>query len=186
MGRVYYKIIKKLIKELKKNKDFNTWGSHLYLFEKFFDVTNVKNIIEFGCGYFSTEYLSYNCDKLISIETDEKYLNEISIKCRHRKNVMFFYEYPDKLDELLVKKPDLVFVDAKKEKRVPLAQWALDNNIEYIVLHDIEKPEVYHWDRLVIPEGYYIYDCKDVPKQTRLLTTNKEIIDKIKLFIIKR
>ena len=141
------------------------------MFKKLFPFIFPDTIIEFGCGYFSTGYLSHKCGHLVSIETNSGYLKDIKKDTKNCDNITFLSEYPENMDELLEYQPELVFVDCEKEKRVEVIQWALDSNIPYVVYHDSEKVNVYGYDKLIIPDNYTEHVCTDVPKQTTLLTT---------------
>lgn len=156
-----------------------TWGSHLHLLKKLFAQDEIKSVIEFGGGNFSTPFFVDNCDRVLSVEHDSKWAEMMKEKYGQRGNLeVVDWKYNDRnpyapdevgfnvgffrtdiyLDKYPPEKFDLMFIDGPHETRAPCfnkaAKWADDIRPRHFVLHDAESWDNYRYDTLEIPEGY--------------------------------
>jgi len=153
----------------------DTWGSHLYVFRELFEWTgDLESIVEFGSGEFSTPFLAEHCRELISVETSRRYYNRArelypGVTVRFVP-AQFMHEF-----NVIAPWTDLVFVDSDRRFRKILVEWALEQRVPYVVLHDADKPRLYGYDRVRVPSGYLARVCRVVPKTTVLLTTDTRV-----------
>ncbi len=135
----------------------------------------IKNVIEFGMGYFSTEFFIPNNCEVISIEMqDEKWFNIMKEDIgNYIKWVPIFNYGADNFDELIKNKKDLdlAFIDGHADSRPECVNLCFNKNIPIIIAHDFECP-VYGWDRIKVPESYSKFIFNNNNSQTVLFIKN--------------
>ncbi len=158
------------------------YDSHLSLLKNVFDeIGPQKLILEFGMGLYSTYYLLDHCEKLISIEMQEKnWFDEINNVLQHNEKwtgieslgPLTFLELnlPDHID--------LCFVDGHGDSRPECINNAFLKKVPIVIAHDTEWPH-YGWDRVKKNNYLEIID-KRCPVWTTMWTTNQKLHDKIK------
>ena len=153
------------------------WKSHQPLLELVIKQSNIETVIELGAGYFSTHFLADLVDKLISVEEQEPWRNEI-LKTAPKNVEMPTIEETDNAPlEWFIQsdiKPELVFIDCASPREKCL-QEAINKNIPYIVIHDYEGG--HNW-RSVKTNGYltFVLQPKGLP-WTALYTKDKDLIN---------
>lgn len=135
------------------------------------------NILEFGCGVFSTPMLAYMASKLnsniISLETDQRWLDEAKSRCCKVQShsfllvsdwFSFLAEDPAKLQQ---QKWDVVFVDQAPWNARHDTIIAFKNIAEYIVVHDSDMHPGFEFDYTPHLKNYDIYmPAKPYPYKT--------------------
>jgi len=166
--------------------EFDNYSSHLLVFEKIFETFEVKNVLEFGPGKYSTAFFVNKCKSVVSIEQDsqqwyEKLKSEINSP---NWNITFQYD-PQVIfrqSDAEHKKFDLVFSDGSNQTRNLVANMAMQRNVPLVVLHDAEKIWYYKWNLLDIPVNYCRFDFrhkKGVKKVTTVLANKLvDVIEK--------
>lgn len=135
------------------------YATHLPMLASLFRLTEVATVVEFGSGLHSTPFLLRHADHVVSLEMEKRQwfrrLSEI-----HRNEIR-----SGKLDLRLALGPDawrehqlpgridLAFVDGHWAVRPECVNAMLARQVPVVATHDLEYPE-YHWERLVIPDGY--------------------------------
>ena len=137
----------------------NGFGSHIELFEKIFEYKEVKTLLEFGMGDFSTPYFIENVkDEVTSIEMqthewfDKTYeqFKDISkwngIKCIGQFEFMRLKIYKD---------VDVVLVDGHGNSRPECINF-ISEYTDTIVAHDTEPNPAanYRWDRVNLADDF--------------------------------
>jgi hypothetical protein len=167
---------------------FDNFCSHLPVLEKICSTFNIKNLLEFGPGNYSTKLFVSKCETVLSIEQDsqdwyEKMKSEVASPnwqirfCKDINPLLIFDEF-DKAG----KKFDLVFSDGACETRCLIANLAMERNVPLVLLHDAEKINYYKWNLLDIPENYARFDYRSnhgAKKVTSILANDQiELIEK--------
>jgi hypothetical protein len=159
--------------------DVNPYETHRFVLEKLIEQFQVKNVLEFGMGVFSTPIFLKGCDKVLSIEMQEEewfnkvvnmYKDENKFQALLKLGPMEACNYAKVLSETF----DLVFVDGHGDSRVQQAESVMGKT-NIIVLHDTEA-KVYHWERMVIPEGWTWLDVTELNPWTSVLTNKEEVV----------
>ena len=120
-------------------------ATHLPIWEELFKTRDIKTVLEFGCGDFSTTMFHSNGCKVTAIEMQHpewfekirELLPEVDLKMAIG---------PHNWMELgLNGKYDAIFVDGHGDSRPECMMWAKDHT-DLIVAHDTEHP-YYGWER---------------------------------------
>lgn len=147
-----------------------TWGSHIPVLQAIMEIIKPKNVIECGCGRYSTPIISHHADSIVTIEHDPVWGKEVKkdfegvdkhgwivypfagVSNSTRRpdvgetalaNIDHFYE------TLRPSHIDFLFVDTFTCARVP-AMLHLSEYADLILLHDLEggSPEHYNYELL--------------------------------------
>jgi len=147
----------------------NSYGSHIPLLLDVIAQSEIKSVLEIGCGECSTPILATLGDLTIVEQGEEgkydpQYVEWVRQTFPQAKIHMalgkdLWRELP--LDDHY----DLVFIDGHQYARVDIANWAADH-ADVIILHDTEPEAVcYGWERLNIP--WYRFNYTDfIPNST--------------------
>lgn len=138
-----------------------------------------KNVVEFGTGNYSTEFLIKNSESLMSIEMQSiQWFNDVVSKFKHNENWRYFcsigpmsfldIEYPETID--------FTFVDGHGESRPECINFMMGKNCPIIVAHDTETSS-YGWDRVNSDNGYKRFDFKYHSNWTTLWTNNNDLFN---------
>lgn len=120
-------------------------ATHLPTFEWLFQKYQIKSVLEFGCGMFSTAmFVNAGC-KVTSIEMqNQSWFDKVKAELPDvdLRLALGPYEWEK---EALEPRYDLIFVDGHGDSRPECLMWAKDHT-DLIVAHDTEHP-YYGWDR---------------------------------------
>ncbi len=167
--------------------EFDNYKSHLHVFENIFRTHNIRSVLEFGMGKYSTTYFASHAELVVSVEQEsEEWYEQMKVETSSPNWHHVFqadprpvFQYFDQKDT----KFDLVFSDGKADTRVLVANLAMQKNVPVVVLHDAEKIWYYRWDQLCIGANYRRYDfqCQHgLCKVTSVITNiNAELVDRL-------
>lgn len=143
-------------------KDRETYGSHLdFLNEELEKAPDKINVLEFGCGRFST-FTFLNCKKVklvCSIEMQDKnYLNELKKEIKSKRWIYGFMETfkfaeMNALDFIRWYKPHIALVDGHMDSRPECVNICVSMKVPVIVAHDFQYPG-YGWERIDLKGNY--------------------------------
>ena len=139
-------------------------ATHLPVFKFLFaKYPYIKDVLEFGCGLYSTPMFIENGCNVTSIEMQhESWYERVQEFCpkadvRLSLGPMTWQTQP------LKSRYDLIFVDGHGDSRPECMMWAKDHT-NIIVAHDTEHP-YYGWDRADM-SGWHKEEIKDFPVWT--------------------
>ncbi|MHC4618642.1 MAG: hypothetical protein ACYTEQ_12920 [Planctomycetota bacterium] len=138
--------------------EFDNYSSHLFVFEKIFGFFEIRNVLEFGMGKYSTPFFVEHCESVTSVEQEsqewyERMTGEINSPNWHhifQPDPRVLFEEFDAANQRF----DLVFSDGAAQTRSLAANLAMERNVPWVVLHDTEKVWYYRWNLLEIPLNY--------------------------------
>ncbi|MBW7992428.1 MAG: hypothetical protein FVQ84_20770 [Planctomycetes bacterium] len=163
--------------------EFDNYASHLPVFEKVFAAFEIKKVLEFGLGKFSTSFFVNHAEFVVSVEQEsEEWYEEIKARINSPNWRPVFQPDPKVVFEQFDadnQKPDLVFSDGAARTRCLVANLAMERNVPVVVLHDAEKIWHYKWNLLCIPANYARFNFrhrKDVNKVTTILANDNQSI----------
>ena len=170
----------------------NEYGTHYPVLSEILKKFKMKNVLEFGTGFFSTGLFVKKCKSVLSIEMQyvdwfdkvkEKYFEEIesgilSIKCIVGDSGVDAIKYLE--DNHSDQKFDMVFVDGAGGSRYNCANYA-KTITDTIICHDTEYPG-YGWENIVVDGEWVWLDVKIYDTWTSVMTKRKDIIDYINTF----
>ena len=177
----------KLKNIVKIMNDIDLYSTHLKYLNDIFNIKGkLKNIVEFGTGYYSTELLINNGLDVMSIEMQsEEWYNSVKNKFSYYKNWKCYnligafefnnIEYPENID--------MSFVDGHGDSRPECINMMMEKNCPIIVAHDTEEPG-YRWDKVKNDLGYDKLDFKEYVNWTTLWTKDKYLLDQLKKMYI--
>lgn len=163
------------------------YGSHVPVISEIIDNFGIKDVMEFGTGFFSTGVFVDKCDTVLSFEMQyddwfekvaDRYSDEIDkgildIHCIIEDSGLQSIEYIK--NEFPNRQYDMVFVDGAGGSRYNCANFAKDYT-DLIVLHDTEQP-AYGWSKIVRDGDWVWLDVKIFNTWTSVFTKRKDIID---------
>lgn len=120
-------------------------ATHLPIFDSLFKKYKIKNVLEFGCGMFSTKkFVDEGCT-VTSVEMQNKsWFDKVHKELPSVDLILSLGPY--EWEELQFKpRYDLIFVDGHRDSRPECLVWAKDHT-DLIVAHDTEHP-AYGWGR---------------------------------------
>lgn len=138
-------------------------ATHLPVFEDLFKRFQIKTVLEFGCGMFSTAmFVNAGCD-VTSIEMQNKSWYD-KVKSELPTVDLRLALGPHEWEELDLKpRYDLIFVDGHRDSRPDCLIWAKDHT-DLIVAHDTEHP-AYDWGRADM-SGFVMTEHKELSPWT--------------------
>src|ERR1044072_104888 len=163
-----------------------SYGTHLPVLTYLLDTFDVRSVMEFGLGNFSTPFFLSRGVRLTSVETDEGWLRHfVGLPAPNHK--VIFHPDPNVHD---------IFEDVCRNNRYDLAlvdgprttRWRCVNVLferaTIIVAHDT-KSDHYDWHRIILPPGFCKMDyCQSVP-WTSIIAKDLNIISKVQSELIK-
>lgn len=163
--------------------EFDNYASHLPIFEKVFATFEIKKVLEFGLGKFSTPFFVNHAELVVSVEQESKEWYERMKAQINSPNWHIIFQPDPKLVfeqfDADNQKPDLVFSDGAPKTRCLVANQAMQRNVPVVVLHDAEKVWFYQWNLLCIPANYARFNFrhrKDKNKVTTILVNDYQNI----------
>jgi hypothetical protein len=147
-------IVKRVRDGAGESKPIISTGSFMPVLDMLFGFLDIKTVLEFGMGLYSTAYFLGHDVTLYSVENNREWFD----RCMTNADKHKCYCYPDENIgnilgvELLYQKFDLVLVDGPTRSRVNCAARSF-GRAPLIVLHDSEDYH-YDYDQLVIPDNY--------------------------------
>ncbi len=168
---------------------FDNYSSHLLVFEKIFEVFEVRNVLEFGPGKYSTPFFVKRCKAVVSIEQESReWYERLKSEINSPTWNIIFQQDPKVIFgqfNAANVKFDLVFSDGAHQMRHLAANMAMERNVPLVVLHDAEKIWYYKWNLLDIPVNYCRFDFrhqKGAKKVTTILANKQmDVIEKWKI-----
>jgi hypothetical protein len=165
------------------NIKFDDYGSHLAVLEKIFTVFEVKSVLEFGLGDFSTSFFVTHSRLVVSVEQESREWHE-KIKAKINSENWHSVFQPDPREvfrhfDAAGQRFDLIFSDGLATTRCLVANMAMERNVPLVLLHDAEKIWYYQWNLLDIPANYSRFDFRNQQgsgKVTTVLANNSQNI----------
>ena len=159
------------------DKEILPYGTHLPVLDFLFNKFGIASTLEFGVGYYSTEFFLKQRIQLTSIETDEQWIRRLNLlpNPRHRIIIHPNNNVEEVLDgECRKEEFDLALVDGPRESR-----WSCVNKLigraNIIVAHDTEN-QSYNWDRISLNSNYIRLDYSVLTPWTSIYTAEKSVI----------
>lgn len=155
-------------------------GSHIEYLTEIIDKFGVKDVVEFGCGDYSTALFVSKCASVLSIEMQNaewfekvmsQYIDVESFRALYMPGPVEACEYVT----TQTPRVDLVFVDGHPERwrQVNAAFHVTDT----IVVHDSEASYDYHWDLVNLPRGWKWVELYRYIPRTSIITKRKDIAE---------
>jgi hypothetical protein len=120
-------------------------ATHLPVWAGLFKAHEIKRVLEFGCGLFSTRHFVDQGCEVTSIEMQHQEWFD-RVKAEIPGVNLLLALGPDAWRELdLAPRYDAIFVDGHGDSRPECLEWA-KGRTDLIVAHDTEHP-YYDWDR---------------------------------------
>ena len=161
--------------------EFDGYGSHRGVFEQILRRLEVRSVLEFGMGLYSTKLFADHCAFVASVEQESmEWYNKTVEMVRSPHWSPHFEADPAVIFDYYDTKGvqfDLVLSDGKAETRCQVANMAMQRNVPVVALHDAEKIWYYRWNLLEIPVGYFRFDFRrndELGKVTSILT-NRDV-----------
>ncbi len=146
------------------NMEFDDYSSHLAVFEKIFAAFEVKSVLEFGLGNFSTPFFATHSRLVVSVEQESReWYEKIKAKINSENWHPVFQPDPREIFrhfDAAGQRFDLVFSDGLATTRCLVANMAMERNVPLVLLHDAEKIWYYQWNLLNIPANYSRFDFR--------------------------
>ncbi len=165
------------------NIEFDDYGSHLAVLDKVLTSFEVKSVLEFGLGSFSTPFFATRCRVIVSIEQESReWLEKIRAEINAENWHSVFQPDPREIFrhfDSAGQRFDLVFSDGLATTRCLVANMAMERNVPLVLLHDAEKIWYYQWNLLNIPANYSRFDFRNQQgsrKVTAILANNSQDI----------
>lgn len=156
------------------NIEFDDYGSHLAVLEKIFAAFEVKSVLEFGLGEFSTSFFVTHSRVVVSVEQESReWLEKIRAKINSENWHSVFQPDPREVFrhfDVAGQRFDLVFSDGLATTRCLVANMAMERNVPLVLLHDAEKIWYYQWNLLNIPADYSRFDFRNQQGSCKVTT----------------
>jgi len=145
----------------------NPYSTHMPVVDWALGHYDVQSVFEFGMGDYSTRLFVDRCDRVQSIEMQNRRWYTKMAKEYGRRAEMAYMGGPDRAIDSLHGKWDMVFVDGDGRSRWKQVKRAFYHT-KLIVAHDTEAL-VYRWDRIVLPLGWIWYDVTEFEPWTAVI-----------------
>jgi len=163
-------------------KEVNPYATHVPILEHILNNFDVENTLEFGMGDFSTKLLLEKCEKVFSIEMqDRSWYEHVKNEFKNEKFFPYSFVHPfSGIDfaETLTNRFDLIFVDGHGKSRWQQINFAFKKT-NLIVAHDTEA-KIYKWYNVALPEHWQWMDITDYSPWTAVITNRKDVISSIR------
>ncbi len=180
--------LKKILEYVKLHDDYSyLCSTHVNVLNDVVNIANVKNVIEFGGGYWSTSLLLNNSESVVTIEQGQNVTKEMNDSWAEKLKDLYdnnpkwnFIKSPGQHDwkRLEFNKCDMVFVDGFPSARHEVLQYFIDNNCPVIVAHDTEH-DGFKWSKVDVKEYIRIDYCGHTENKTTLWTKDQHLISEI-------
>ena len=134
------------------------WGSHKGVLRELASLANVKRVVEFGSGKYSTKLLlNLDIEQLISFEVDADWYERLLRGTDYLETEKWVPVYTPSLDVQLELIPwiartaQMVFVDTHTAHRVFLMRELMRHSAALLIAHDWN---IGYYETLVIPKQY--------------------------------
>ncbi len=163
------------------------YGTHYPILSEILNKFPVKNVLEFGTGFFSTGIFVEKCEKVLSIEmqyTDwaekvkQKYADSISSGVLEVQTIIEdsgLKTIQHLKNTFGCKRFDMVFVDGAGGSRPNCANYA-KTITDIIICHDTEQP-AYGWKNIIVDKDWQWIDVKVYNAWTSVFTRRKDVAD---------
>jgi hypothetical protein len=153
-------------------KKGDLYGTHAPVLEDLLENNDIKVIVEDGGGDHSTPiFLKSSAIRVFTFEEDAQWADRLKRKFNKYLKTGLWILPKDWSSDFWKSKPDLVFIDGKRETRGERANDAFKARVPFVVLHDTEMGSYYHYD-ILKPTGYkaetygepkktVVYTCED-------------------------
>lgn len=158
---------------------FDGYGSHIMILEKVKQLTNFKNILEFGGGNYSTPYfMKIPGSKVTTIES-QSYDWYLKVK-EINPNTLWMPDHNEVLEytKTQVSPKDLVFLDTHQDLRYKLVPIVCEYT-QTIILHDSETTLYKYHEIQLDSKKWHYADFVLYRPWTGLLCTSQEIIQEV-------
>lgn len=117
--------------------ELDNYASHLHIFEKVFATFEIKKVLEFGLGKFSTPFFANHAELVVSVEQESKewyerikaQINSANWHPVFQADPQIVFEQFDAKNENF----DLVFSDGAAKTRCLAANLAMERNVPVVV-----------------------------------------------------
>ena len=153
-------------------------ASHLPVLKAIYSFMPFKNVLEFGCGNYSTKFFAEVCERLISIENkDINWYNKIKNEI---KEAEFIFKHGIEAIQIFERDAviyDLIFIDGINRQECNNASFGRS---PIIVVHDLSPrgAEAYLKD-VVKNKNYELVLMNGEYPATGIFTSNKELIKQL-------
>jgi len=161
------------------------FASHLPLLELLNVLSPYNNVLEFGCGLYSTKYFVEHCKKCLSIENkDEAWYQRIKNEIKG-SNIVYHYGM-EAVDwfKTTTDKYDLIFVDGIVRQECISASF---QRSPIIAVHDVGLMAIRrnYLAKIRKDDDYKIYVANVAYPSTSVFISDKKLIEKLdpKIFI---
>jgi predicted O-methyltransferase YrrM len=142
--------------------DMSSYGSHIPMLEMLFKTFEIKKVVEFGTGMFSTVFFLKKKVDLFSIEMQfPEWIEQVNSKLVElgipkwnstvEIGALQFLKNAKVVEK--IQQCDLAFVDGHEESRADVVNYMFQK-AKIIVAHDYNKTNYYNWNRVKLPENY--------------------------------
>ena len=149
--------------------EVDQWSSHRLILAPLLREKQFYKIVECGGGVFSTEGLADASTHLVSLESEQIWVDKLQEHLEHRSDIELVLKEPPFARWLASYDPfGLLFVDHSGD-RGECVEEGMRLNIPYIVMHDFTVEEELG---ITIKPGYYLYTTRDIHFNPTALYTN--------------
>lgn len=162
-------------------------STHIDVLNDVINIANIKSVIEFGGGYWSTSLLLNKCESVITIEQGQNVPKEMNDSWAEKLKDLYY----DNPKWIFIKSPgyynwkslkfdncDMVFIDGFPDARAEILQYFIDKDYPIIVAHDTEH-DGFHWSKVDNREYRRIDYDGYAENKTTLWTKNDRLIGDI-------
>ena len=161
----------------------NPFATHVPVLKAILAAADIKTVVEFGPGHYSTDlFVKAGCKVLAIEQQNYAWFDRINRE----------YEDDDQVQVLWLPAPadgpahlagmsgkiDLVFVDGEQYSRVLCIEAAFKKT-SIIIAHDTEDPR-YGWDKLKVPKRWKTQDFVKLTPITTVWATQKKIVEAVR------
>lgn len=180
--------LKKVVDNVKKSDDYSfLCSTHLDVLNDVINIAKIKNVLEFGGGYWSTSLFLNKCESVMTIEQGQNVPMEDNVSWEKKLEVLYEknprWNYvispgPESWKNLKFNKCEMVFIDGFPSSRFEILQYFIDHECPIIVAHDTEH-DGFDWSKVDIKEYKRIDYCGYEENKTSLWTKDQLIINEI-------
>lgn len=127
-------------------------GTCIPVLEVAFAVYQIENVLEFGCGIWSTGCFIRNAKNITSIENIEEWVNFVKKEYNHKNNLNIIH-YAKPMNEYFNETKDnfdLIFIDGNNRKECLQSSFYRS---PIIICHDMHIKS-FEWETVKIPKDY--------------------------------
>ena len=158
-----------------------TFGSHIKVLEKVCALLGRPACLEFGPGPYSTPLLLRHASRLISVEHDPAFADQVSALSPGGTAHEITIEPDLSLHASIAQRHapfDLVLIDGAREVRADLVLATLDLS-RIVIAHDTDK-QTYHWEKLDVLDPDTRLDFTADPPWTSVFSRHHDLLDRLR------